>query len=314
LPASDFDAIITANTEYFQEDIVSVSIRPLLVPGVALAAAGAVALGPSVVVPSAMTPARPVADLPAVQMAEVQLAGFAQDLYYALEGWVEFGVQVLQDFFFWNPEISAQIGTLYTTLQPIVERVVILVTNLIEGPADILGTLTGFASGIFGIGLPAFTAASTGAAAVASPLAATRAGDGPRGAAAVTSPAAPAGEAAPEVAPEATVEAAPEGAPTEAATEAPAAEAPAAEAPAEVTPVEVSVPAAVSRAERGRAARTARQPAAAAAAVVAEPATQAVAEVSAAAPSTETRSSSTRASRGAAGKAAKAVRSAAKAG
>ncbi len=196
---------------------MSVSIRPLLVPGVALAAAGAVALGPSVVVPSAMTPTRPVVDLPAVQMAEVQLAGFAQDLYYALEGWVEFGVQVLQDFFFWNPEFAVQIGNIYTTLQPIVERVVILVTNLIEGPADILGTLTSFVSGIFGIGLPAFTAAST-ASAVASPLAA-RTGDGPRAAAAVRA-AAPASEAAPEVAPEATVEAAPEAAPTEAATEA----------------------------------------------------------------------------------------------
>ena len=139
---------------------MNMSIRPLMIHGVALAAAGAVALGPSVVAPSAMTPTRPAVDLPAVQVAEVQLASFAQDLYYALEGWVEFGVQVLQDFFFWNPEISAQIGTLYTTLQPIVERVVILVTNLIEGPAEILGTLTGL------FGLPAFPAAATGAASV----------------------------------------------------------------------------------------------------------------------------------------------------
>ena len=178
---------------------MSVSIRPLLVPGVALAAIGAVALGPSVVMPSAMAPARPAVQIPAVQMADVQLAGFSQDLYYALEGVVEFGVQVLQDFFFWNPEFAAQIGNLYATLQPIVEAAVILVTNLIEGPADILGTLTSFVSGLFG--LPVLSAASTG---VPSALAAARTGDGPRAAAATLS-------AGPEAAPAQT-------APIEAAT------------------------------------------------------------------------------------------------
>ena len=278
---------------------MSVSIRPLLVPGVALAAVGAVALGPSVVVPSAMTPARPVVEAPVVQMPEVQLAGFAQDLYYALEGWVEFGAQVLQDFFFWNPEFAAQIGNLYTTLQPIVERVVILVINLIEGPADILGTLTGLASGIFG--LPVLSAASVPAA-----LAAARTGDGPR-AAAATLPddpdAAPAELAPTELAPT-------EAAPTEAATQAPQAEA--AQFVAEVVPVEVSVPAAVSRAERGRAARSARQAAPAAAATEAAGPVQGVDEASVATSQAEAPGIS-RASRAAPGKAAGQTRSTAKA-
>jgi hypothetical protein len=304
---------------------VSVSIRPLLVPGVALAAVGAVALGPSVVVPSAMTPARPAVEAPVVQMMEVQLAGFAQDLYYALEGWVEFGAQVLQDFFFWNPEFAAQIGNLYTTLQPIVERVVILVINLIEGPADILGTLTGLASGIFG--LPVLSAASVPAA-----LAAARTGDGPRAAAATLpddpdaapaelaptelapAEAAPAGAAPTDAAPTeaAPTEAAPTGAaPTEAATQVPPAEA-ASEVVAEVAPVEVSVPAAVSRAERGRAARSARQAAPAAAATEAAAPVQDVDEASVATSQAEAPGIS-RASRGAPVKAAGQTRSTAKA-
>jgi hypothetical protein len=252
-----------------------------------------------------MTPARPAVEAPVVQMTEIQLAGFSQDLYYALEGWVEFGVQVLQDFFFWNPDFAAQIGNLYTTLQPIVERVVILVTNLIDGPADILGTLTSLASGIFG--LPALSAASTVAGPVSAAPATASTGDGPRTAAATLSEL---DETAPaELAP---TEAAPADVPvTEAAPAEPAPAEAAPEVVAEVAPVEVSVPAAVSRTERGRAARGARQAVPAAAATQAAVEAQGVDEAGAA-PSKAEVSGVARASRGASDRAAGQTRSAAK--
>ena len=140
--------------------MVSISIRTLLVPGVAFATAGAVALGPAMVAPPAVTLAQPVVQLPVVAIPDVQLAGFTADLYGALNGWVQFGVQVAQDFFFWNPSFAAQIGNSYTFLEPIVTAVVAFIDTLISGPADIIGALTSLVSSVFGIGLPSLTAAS----------------------------------------------------------------------------------------------------------------------------------------------------------
>ncbi|MBJ7400469.1 hypothetical protein [Mycolicibacterium sp.] len=145
--------------------MVSVSIRPLLVPGVALATVGAVAFGPTLVAPPAMTLAQPVVQIPAVHIDDIQLASFGLDLYNALNGWAGFLVQVAQDFFFWNPAIAAGIGTLYTTLQPIITAVVTVIDALSQGPTDIISALTTIISTLlpaFGIGLPALSAAAVG--------------------------------------------------------------------------------------------------------------------------------------------------------
>ena len=146
---------------------MNMSIRPLLVPGVDLAAVGAVALGPSVVAPSALTQALPAVAAPAVHLEAVQLAGFAQDLFYALDGWVQFGVQVAQDFFFWAPEIGAAIGSLYEMLQPVVEMVVNVVATIVEGPMDLVSIVTTLANGVFG--LPVFSGISMAASESATP-------------------------------------------------------------------------------------------------------------------------------------------------
>ncbi|MFZ4373916.1 MAG: hypothetical protein ACOYO2_11865 [Mycobacterium sp.] len=145
--------------------MVSVSIRPLLVPGVALATVGAVAFGPMLVAPPAMTLAQPAVQIPVVHIDDIQLAGFGLDLYNALNGWVGFAVQVAQDFFFWNPAIAAGIGTLYATLQPIITAVVTVIDTLAQGPTDIIAALTTIVSTLlpaFGIGLPALSAAAVG--------------------------------------------------------------------------------------------------------------------------------------------------------
>jgi len=190
---------------------VSISIRTLLVPGVAFATAGAVALGPAMVAPPAVTLAQPVVQLPVVAIPDVQLAGFTADLYGALNGWVQFGVQVAQDFFFWNPSFAAQIGNSYTFLEPIVTAVVAFIDTLISGPADIIGALTSLVSSVFGIGLPSLTAASVANQSVVR-AAAARKSAGPRASASVPMPAS-ALPASAEVAADAASDAAPDIAP-----------------------------------------------------------------------------------------------------
>ena len=59
---------------------MSVSIRAVLMPGVALAAVGAVALAPTLVAPTA-SPVQPHVAVPAVYIADVQLAGIGRDIY-----------------------------------------------------------------------------------------------------------------------------------------------------------------------------------------------------------------------------------------
>ena len=176
---------------------MSVSIRTLLVPGVAFATAGAVALGPAMVAPPAVTLAQPVVQLPVVTIPDVQLAGFTLDLYNALNGWAQFGVQVAQDFFFWNPGFATLIGNVYTSLEPIVTAVVSFIDTLASGPADIIGALTSLVSSVLGIGLPSLTAASVGHQSVARAAAAHKSAS-PRPAAAEPVLSAPAADIAAE--------------------------------------------------------------------------------------------------------------------
>jgi len=179
-----------SNVEHLQEVIVSISIRTLLVPGVAFATAGAVALGPVMVAPPAVTLAQPVVALPVVTIPDVQLAGFTLDLYNALNGWAQFGVEVAQDLFFWNPSIATAIGSLYTTFEPIVTQLVTFIDIVVQGPAAIISSLTTLVSNVFGIdlsgitGLFGLTAASVGKASIPR-AAAARTAKGPRAAASV---------------------------------------------------------------------------------------------------------------------------------
>jgi len=162
---------------------VSVSLRSTLISGAAFATAGVMALGPNSVAPPVITLAQPVVQLPTVHVAEIALTGFTLDLYSALNGWAAFGVQVLQDFFFWNPDIAAGIGNFYTALERVVTAVVTTIDGLVGAPTDFLGTLTTIVSTLlpaFGLGVPTLAAAGKPAAS----LIAARTGDGPRAGAA----------------------------------------------------------------------------------------------------------------------------------
>jgi len=170
------------NAEHLQEEMVSVSLRSTLVSGAAFATAGVLALGSNIVAPPVITLAQPVVELPTIHVTEVALTGFALDLYSALNGWVEFGVQVLQDLFFWNPDIAAGIGNLYAMFEPVITAVVTIIDGLVGAPTDFLGTLTTIVNTLlpaFGLGVP--TLASVGKSAAS--LTAARTEDGPRAAA-----------------------------------------------------------------------------------------------------------------------------------
>ncbi len=163
---------------------MSVSLRSTLISGAAFATAGVLALGSNIVAPPVITLAQPVVDLPTVHVAEVALTGFTLDLYSALNGWAAFGVQVLQDFFFWNPDIAAGIGNFYAALERVVTAVVTTIDGLVGAPTDFLGTLTTIVSTLlpaFGLGVPTL-AAAVGTSAAS--LTAARTGDGPRAGAA----------------------------------------------------------------------------------------------------------------------------------
>ncbi len=256
---------------------MSMLIRPLLVPGVALATVGAVALGPMLVTPPAAMLAQPAVQVPVVHIAEVELAGFTLDLYNALNGWAQFGVQVLQDFFSWNPAIAAQIGNLYTSLEPIITAVVTFIDTLTAGPTDIITALTSIVTNLlpaFGIGLPSLSAAAVGKS--SAPLAAART--------------APSRRAAAASAPEAGV-----------------AELPAAEIPADVA-TEAPVPARAHRGELHRAVKPGIVAARQAAGSATAEASTAAAEVGAAAETSAP--TAARAARGSAAKAAREARGA----
>ena len=160
---------------------MSVSLRSTLISGAAFATAGVMALSPNIVAPPVITLAQPVVELPTVHVADIALTGFTLDLYNALNGWAAFGVQVLQDFFFWNPDIAAGIGNFYTALERVVTAVVTTIDGLVGAPTDFLGTLTTIVNTLlpaFGLGVP--TLASVGKSAAS--LTAARTGDGPRAA------------------------------------------------------------------------------------------------------------------------------------
>ncbi|MCX6486469.1 MAG: hypothetical protein NT156_00560, partial [Mycobacterium sp.] len=80
---------------------MSVSMRSMLFPGVALVTVGAVALGPAFAAPPPMA-APAAAPIPAVYVADIALAGIGRDIYNSLSAtvqglvqWAEFAVGLI---------------------------------------------------------------------------------------------------------------------------------------------------------------------------------------------------------------------------
>ncbi len=133
---------------------MSFSYRPLLVPAVALATAGVVALGPTVVAPPALTVARSA--VPAVQMHDVQLAGIGQDTYQFVTEWVQYGVELVQYSAslipFIGGAISDQIDIIYfDTIQPAVQDTVNYLASVVQNPFNLIGETTSYLNQLYGL-------------------------------------------------------------------------------------------------------------------------------------------------------------------
>jgi len=123
--------------------VVSVSIRALLVPGVALANVGAIVLAPTLVVPSAAT--RHHVAVPAVYIEDIQLAGIGRDIYNSLSAtvqglaqWAQWVVGIIP---FVGSGIAAQINLNYAGLiQPLIGNTVYALSDVIANPLGLLTT------------------------------------------------------------------------------------------------------------------------------------------------------------------------------
>ena len=132
---------------------MTLSVRSVLVPGAALALAGAVALSPAFVSPPAISP--PV--IPAVHIDDVQLAGIGQDIYFSITPVVQEivgGGSYLVNF---TPLIggplAAQININYFQgIQPVIEATVNALAGIVQDPFTIITTLSIYGSALYDIG------------------------------------------------------------------------------------------------------------------------------------------------------------------
>ena len=144
---------------------MAVSVRSLLVPSVALAATSSIALGSMLAAPPAVTLARPAVQVPAVHIEDIQLAGIGQDIYYAIQPWVQYGVALAQWATAWIPPVSSQIGILYFDgIQPVVEATVNALAGVVQNPFNIVGVLSAYGAtlGVIGYNFVAAEAAWLG--------------------------------------------------------------------------------------------------------------------------------------------------------
>lgn len=114
---------------------MSISARSLYVPGLALATAGAVALGPAVVAPSALTAAPPNVAPQTVHIDDVQLAGIGRDIYDQISPFVQYTVDSAA---YWvglipyiGPPIATQININYDLIQWAVQSTVYYASDLV---------------------------------------------------------------------------------------------------------------------------------------------------------------------------------------
>ena len=132
---------------------MSMSIRSALVPAVAVATVGAVALSPVMVAPGqSVLPAVPGI----VCTADIELAGIGQDIYYAITPTVQYvvgGGSYLINFIpLIGGVIAAQININYFQgIQPVVEATVNYLAGVVQDPLNFVPTTAIYASTLYDI-------------------------------------------------------------------------------------------------------------------------------------------------------------------
>ena len=133
---------------------MSMSIRSALVPAVAMATVGAVALSPVMVAPGqSVLPAVPSID---VRTADIELAGIGQDIYYSITPTVQYvvgGGSYLINFVpLIGGVIAAQININYFQgIQPVVEATVNYLAGVVQDPLNFGPTTAIYASTLYDI-------------------------------------------------------------------------------------------------------------------------------------------------------------------
>jgi len=120
--------------------MVSVSVRSLLIPAVAVATAGAVALGPAVITTPAATLAQPTAAVPSVHIEDIQLAGIGRDFYNWVNSgvaptvaWASVGISFIP---FIGPPISDQIDINYALIEGVISNTVYYLSDVFANPLN----------------------------------------------------------------------------------------------------------------------------------------------------------------------------------
>lgn len=130
--------------------MVSVLVRSVLSPGIALVTVGAVALGPGLTAPPAAN-VSPAAQIPVVYVQDVALAGIGRDIYDSLSAtvqglvqWAQFAVGLIP---FLGGGIRAQIEINYFDLiQPLIANTVYALSDIFADPLGILTTAGSYVS------------------------------------------------------------------------------------------------------------------------------------------------------------------------
>ncbi len=132
--------------------MVALPVRPLKLPGVALAAAGALTLAPALAAPAAVAPPAATA-----HVEDIRLAGIGQDIYYAITPVVQYAVGGVSYLINFVPLVggltAAQININYFQgIQPVVEATVNYLAAVVQDPLNFFPTTADYAGTVFDIG------------------------------------------------------------------------------------------------------------------------------------------------------------------
>lgn len=132
--------------------MVALPVRPLTMPGVALAAVGALTLAPALVAPVAVAPPTVTA-----HVEDLRLAGIGLDIYYAITPVVQYAVGGVSYLINFIPLVggltAAQININYFQgVQPVVEATVNYLAAVVQDPLSFFPTTADYGNTLFGIG------------------------------------------------------------------------------------------------------------------------------------------------------------------
>ena len=133
---------------------MSVSARSFLIPGVALATAGAMALTPVMTTAPTAAPALPAAAVPSIHIEEIQLAGIGREIYDSITNFVQYTVSSAE---FWidlipliGPPLADQLNINYFEgIQPLIAATVYFISDVIANPLNFLQLAVDYGSNVF---------------------------------------------------------------------------------------------------------------------------------------------------------------------